>query len=354
MVDLPSTSSAPSKPYLLPPEALTTTLSSIELLSAMWSGEDELRLTSADEGCIRDVAEYLQLPLETLGGAESIALKERIGEEVVMGLKVRAEPTTQLGEEGEVGKVEGGVWVNVGFRLRGVGKEGEGVRMWTSAKDAPSWLDRGRVKEVNAILPKSITQKDEEEDSVGQILNAIEEVREFILTLPPSTTTTTIASHPPTTPPSSSTTTPYVQRTWYYLPSLSTKTKRHDICTLAHTHTPPLTGFLLAGKPGLIVLEHPLPTPTPTPPQLSAASLSLASFWSTIKTTSWSDIPPAHKKITEKLTEPPCLRAFRGFEDITDWPEVERGADRGRKSDLSKLIRWLDGKGLQGKWVIER
>ncbi|TKY89582.1 hypothetical protein EX895_001367 [Sporisorium graminicola] len=353
-----SSSSPSSKPYLLAPEDLTSTLSSIELLSAMWSGTDELEVTAAAEATIRSVAEYLQLPLETLGDAKSNALKERIADEVVLGLKVRAEPAVQ--DEG----AGGGVWVNVGFRLRAVGKE-DRVRMWTSAKNAPSWLDRGRVEEVNAILAKGMAPAEagdeEPEDAVGQILNAIEEVSEHILALPsalPSTSTTSTAAdaaNPASIPTSPALTTPpTVQRTWYYLPSLSTKTKRQDICTLAATSTPPLTGFLLAGKPGLIVLEYPLPSASPTAEDLSAAALALAAFWSTIKTTSWSDIPASHKKISEKLAQDPSPQAFSAFDDITDWPEVERGADRGRKSDLSKLIVWLDTKGLQGKWIIER
>ncbi|SJX64180.1 uncharacterized protein SRS1_14835 [Sporisorium reilianum f. sp. reilianum] len=354
MVDSPAPTPAccsSTKPYLLPPEDLTAALSSIELLSAMWSGLDELRLASADERCVRKVAEYLQLPLETLGDASSSEVKEAIADEVVLRLRVRAEPTAEEGQAGE------GVWVSVGFRLRVAGKE-ERVRMWTSAKDAPSWLDRARVEEVNAMLAKSISpstagEEAEEEDTVGQILNAIEHVSEYILTLPSAPLPTTTTSSNPTLP-TILTSAPYVQRNWYYLPSLSTKSKRHDICTLASTHTPRLTGFLLAGKPGLIVLEHPLPSSSPSREDLSQAALALAAFWSTIKTTSWSDIPASHKKISEKLAQPASPRVFEGFEDITDWPEVERGADRGRKSDLSKLIRWLDAKGLQGKWVIER
>lgn len=78
------------------------------------------------------------------------------------------------------------------------------------------------------------------------------------------------------------------------------------------------------------------------------------SFWSTIKTTSWFDLPASHKKISEKFTEANATKAFSGFQDITDWPEVERGAERASKSDLSKLIKWLDGKGVQGKYLIER
>lgn len=337
-----SSTSESTKLYLLPPEDLASTLSAIELLSAMWSGTDELHLTPADEATIRDIAEYLQLPLETLGDARSTALKERVGEEAVLGLKVNPSG------EGE------GVWVNVGLRVRG----GRGCRMWTSGRDAPSWLDREGVEGVNAALNKSLEAPAEggdegEEDTVGRILNAIEEVSEYLLTLPPPSSSS--PSHTATDVTSSATSTStHVHRTWYYLPSLSTPSKRADIVHLATTSTPPLTGFLLAGKPGLIVLEYPLPTATPTPAETTTAANALFAFWSEIKTTSWSDIPSSHKKISDKLTEPAAKRAWDGFDDVTDWPETERGSERGRKSDLSKMIRWLDGRGVNGKWVLER
>lgn len=350
---------------ILPPEDLSSTLSSIELLSAMWSGTDELTLTPADEESIRSVAEYLQLPLESLGDAKSVEIKEGLPEEVCLGLKVRVDPSSV-----EDGGDRQGVKVNVGFRLRGK----SGVRVWVGVRDAPDWLDRGGVEEANSILGKSMDDQEmEEEDTVGKVLNAIEGLSEWLLTLPPPPSTTndatTTSTQSNTQSTEASTTAPqWVRRTWYYLPSLSTPSKRKDICSLALTSDPPLTGFLLAGKPGLIVIEYPLsfppsssptqpsPTtpPTPTQEQNLSAALALNSFWSTIKTTSWSDIPASHKKISEKLTEESTLRAFTGFQDVTDNPEVERGADRGRKSDLSKLIKWLDAKGLSGKWVMER
>ncbi|SPO28354.1 uncharacterized protein UTRI_04751 [Ustilago trichophora] len=358
-----------TKPPILPPEDLSSTLSSIELLSAMWSGTDELTLSRADEESIRSVAEYLQLPLESLGDAKSVEIKEALPDEVCLGLKVRVDASSV-----EDGGDRQGLKVNVGFRLRGK----NGVRVWVGVRDAPEWLDRSGVEEANSILGKGMDgnredQEMEEEDTVGKVLNAIEALSEWLLSLPPSTSTTNDATDTSTQSNTqsteASTTAPHwVRRTWYYLPSLSTPSKRKDICTLAVTSDPPLTGFLLAGKPGLIVIEYPLsfppsssPTqpspatpPIPTQEQNLSAALALNSFWSTIKTTSWSDIPASHKKISEKFTQECTLPAFTDFQDVTDNPQVERGADRGRRSDLSKLIKWLDAKGISGKWVMER
>lgn len=343
--------------YLLSPEELSSVLSSIELVSAMWSGTDELHISPGDEQTVRSVAEFLQLPVEQLGSIESQRVKDSIGNEVV--LRLRIGDTQQLP-----------VWVNVRFGLRGRPKKGEG--MWTSAKDAPPWLARENVEQVNAILYSVAVQAEaegegeEEQDSVGRILNAIEQVSEYLSNLPHTDANT--PSEAPIRAPRPPVTTSaadqhrnndaiYVRRTWYYLPSLSSKPKRGDICELAlHTTPLPLSGFLLAGKPGLIVLEYPYtPSTSPNSEQLLAGARAMDAFWSTIKTTSWSDLPGAHKKISERLTEPVAPQAFTGFHDITDWPEVERSAQRGRKSDLSKLIRWLDSKpGINGKWVIER
>lgn len=325
-----STSSSPPKSPVLPPETLHSILSSIELLSAMWSGENELLLSPNDESSIKNIAEYLQLELQTLGDETSLRVKENLAEEVCLGLRVRGDPSLP----------ENGIWVNVGFRLRG--REGGCVRMWTSGVDAPIWLGREKVEEVNGLLERSLEEGEEGEDMVGMILNAIESVSEVLLTINPTPITTTIDCSPPIGSDSKEET---VLRIWYYLPSLSTKSKRLDIVHLALTHTPPLTGFLLAGKPGLIILEHPS---SPT------ASSNLSAFWSTIKTQSWSDIPSSHKKISEKLIQQDVRKAFDGFHDITDWPEVERGADRGRKSDLSKVVVWLDGRGVDGRKCLEK
>ncbi|KAJ1025032.1 hypothetical protein NDA18_004318 [Ustilago nuda] len=340
-----------SKNPILPPEDLCSILSSIELLSAMWSGTDELWLSPADQVTIGLLADYLQLPIEELGSGKAHKVKDSIGEQVVLALKVRADPQETARE----------VSVNVEFTLRRNGAKGKLVRMWVSAKDAPTWLDRARVDQVNAILGQvgSAQGEDEdEEDTVGKILNAIENVSEYLLSVPVAaydgnTRTSENTQNPSTNAGASQATNVY--RTWYYLPSLRTKCKRQEICNLALASTPPLSGFLLSGKPGLIVMEYPLPSNCPPcASTLQRASLAMHSFWSTIKTTSWSDLPASHKKISEKFTERNATKAFSGFQDITDWPEIQRGAERGSKSDLSKLIRWLDGKGVQGKYLIER
>ena len=48
---------------------------------------------------------------------------------------------------------------------------------------------------------------------------------------------------------------PSLNRTWFYFPSISTRAKRDDIVRYAPGYG--LTGFLLAGKPGILCLEGP-------------------------------------------------------------------------------------------------
>lgn len=171
---------ADSTSYLLAPEDLTQVLSSIQLLSAMWSGTDELWLDANSETTIRLVADYLSLPVGELGSDRAQKIKDGLGEEVVMGLRVGA----NAGEE------VGAVWVNVGFALgRRANQQEGGVKMWTSAKDAPTWLSRNNVEVVNHMLSSAPEQEAEQEaeDMVGRMLTAIERVSEFVspLSRPP-------------------------------------------------------------------------------------------------------------------------------------------------------------------------
>lgn len=66
-----------------------------------------------------------------------------------------------------------------------------------------------------------------------------------------------------------------VDRVWYWLPSLSTRAKRADIVRAAPTWS--LTGFVLAGKPGIICLE--------------GTAKNVDGYMNWIKAVSWSDIP---------------------------------------------------------------
>ena len=119
-------------------------------------------------------------------------------------------------------------------------------------------------------------------------------------------------------------------RVWFYFPSLSTRKKRDDMVNLAPAYS--LTGFVLAGKPGVLCLE--------------GASTDIDAYMSFIKTHSWGDIPSHQKKVSERFRETEGIRrVFSGMEEITD-SLGERGGQRANRGDMQALEAWLGTKGL--------
>ena len=122
-----------------------------------------------------------------------------------------------------------------------------------------------------------------------------------------------------------------IVRVWFYFPSLSTRKKREDMVNLAPEYS--LTGFVLAGKPGILCLE--------------GTSLDVDAYMSFIKTHSWGDIPSHQKKVSERFRETVDVqRVFAGMEEITDCLG-ERGGQLANRGDMQALEAWLGKKGLQ-------
>ncbi|KAG8704964.1 hypothetical protein FRC11_009415, partial [Ceratobasidium sp. 423] len=123
-----------------------------------------------------------------------------------------------------------------------------------------------------------------------------------------------------------------ITRAWFYLPSLSTRSKRDDMVRLAPKYS--ITGFVLAGKPGLLCIE----APSPTAPD---------AFISEVKTVSWADIPSHQKKITERHRE--VGLATRAFDDMHEVTEMisTRGA-KGNRGNMGEVREFLEEKGLKG------
>ncbi|KAJ5690925.1 hypothetical protein N7488_012492 [Penicillium malachiteum] len=120
-------------------------------------------------------------------------------------------------------------------------------------------------------------------------------------------------------------------RVWFYFPSLSTREKRDDMVNLAPAYS--LTGFVLAGKPGVLCLE--------------GGSTDIDSYMSFIKTHSWGDIPSYQKKVSERFRETTDIqRVFSGMEEITG-SLGERGGQRANRGDMQAFEAWLGSKGLQ-------
>ncbi|KAN0061307.1 hypothetical protein ACQY0O_006153 [Thecaphora frezii] len=363
----PSAAAAGSaKAPVVPPETLTSHMDALQLIAAMWAGDDELFISPGDADAIRMVGDYLTLPLTSLGSPSSQTLKDSLPSSIRLTLRILPHSgdsvTSPTRSGGEVRKLE----LEVEFHLRRQRRNG-GERSETLPKlslRSPTWLRREQFDSLCEVLADLEAQGQVEGDAVGYVMDAIERVSEKVIEMPLShavgTSSSASAAAAGAETGSAATDSDTAQgqssgrvlRTWSYLPSLSSKEKRTDLVHYAQHHTPPLTGFVLAGKPGLVVLEHPLP-PSATVQDLAAASASLDAFWSKIKSQSWADIPSGHKKVSVRYEEQD-ERRFQGFEEMTERKEV-RGKEvvpfggKRNKSDLGGVQEWLDGLGLEGR-----
>ncbi|KAL4821401.1 hypothetical protein BDW67DRAFT_150690 [Aspergillus spinulosporus] len=179
----------------------------------------------------------------------------------------------------------------------------------------PDWMSKAELAKLASGMPP---------DDVFAALEFIqEEAAAFIGSLNASS-----ACEQPSTP-AQSIKEPLV-RVWFYFPSLSTRAKRADIVNYAPDYK--LTGFVLAGKPGVLCLE--------------GASRDIDSYMSFIKTHSWGDIPAHQKKVSERFRETVDVeRVFAGMEEITD-SLGERGGQRANRGDMQALEAWLRKRGL--------
>jgi Protein of unknown function (DUF1115) len=120
-------------------------------------------------------------------------------------------------------------------------------------------------------------------------------------------------------------------REWVYFPTLSTKEKRSDLRTYALEHK--LTGFVTPGKPGILVVE--------------GLEEDINRYLHEIRTISWADLPPSHKKLTlthrekfvcDSYDEMDSKRKFKGMEEHT----FDLHGARRNHNSLVKLKEFLD------------
>lgn len=129
-------------------------------------------------------------------------------------------------------------------------------------------------------------EEEEEEDRLGFITTVIDLIRPKILsvlllrhqeTLLTTTTSSSSQADPDLDLPPEP-----LERAYLWFPSLSTPSKRRDLVTYASRYD--LTGFVLAGKPGLLCLE--------------GRGRAFERYMSDIKNESWGDIPSYQKKVS--------------------------------------------------------
>jgi hypothetical protein len=182
----------------------------------------------------------------------------------------------------------------------------------------PPWLNRAVTNQVMAGLP-------EDEDLLGTIEHIKEATAQQLVQAVNNANSNTA---------STSATGPLV-RVWFYFPSISTRSKRDDF--IIHAPTYALTGFLYAGKPGLLCVE--------------GTSTNIDAYMKYIKTESWGDIPAHHKKVSERYRESDNVqRVFTEMSEITDTVGERRG-HRVNRGDMKAIEDWLVERGLGEAFV---
>ncbi|PWN99064.1 hypothetical protein FA09DRAFT_329018 [Tilletiopsis washingtonensis] len=375
---------------LLSPEDLQQTLGTLEVLLSLFAEPDSASsssaavspelLSSSAASAARDVAAFLTLPLAELQLPSSAALKARIP--AALPLCLSLDPLRGQRRAREPCLL---LTLDVELPLRARGTEARSTRPRMTLRQA-EWMSRAVHAElcsIAALAPPppppreakegTAEEGEHDEDAASLVLAATEELSELAvphleaaaLAFSLSAAASLAASSTPSAVPLSSS----VLRTWHLFPSLSTPAKRDDLVAYAslHSHSPvasrsgsdgeaqqaqPLTGFVLAGKPGLVVLEAALP-PRACDADVLRASNAIDAYWADIKSRSWRDIPSGHKKVSERLREANVARIFHAMREMTERPEV--GGPEARKgtwshrNDLGALEAWLETLGLGGR-----
>ncbi|KAF2826953.1 hypothetical protein CC86DRAFT_22715 [Ophiobolus disseminans] len=174
----------------------------------------------------------------------------------------------------------------------------------------PPWLNRAAVNQLMIDLPH-------DEDLLG----TVEHIKEAASQRLKSSKIEQLSAPEKTAS---------IVRVWFYFPSISTRSKRDDF--IIHAPSYFLTGFLYAGKPGLLCVE--------------GDSQSIDDYMKFIKTESWGDIPAHHKKVSERYRESKDVqRVFTDMTEITDLVGERRG-QRANRGDMKAMEEWLIERGL--------
>ncbi|CAO1616087.1 unnamed protein product [Sympodiomycopsis kandeliae] len=350
---------------LLSPDNLAAHVQTCQVIFAMWGGEGELQIEGSSEKAIEQLGTYLSLPINKLGSPESVQVRDALPSSIDFALAI--DPFTGTSSSGTKKLV---LDVSLALRRAPADVDQNNATAATRPRLAlrqAEWLTRTNQEELRrrSNLQQLASQDDEDGGSI--IMTAVENVSEAAIEMqeagdidsPSEKLDLAEASRSA----SSTALSPQVLRTWHHLISLSTKEKRDDLVSYAQStlqkieeggQTQPLTGFVLAGKPGLVVLECPLPgaeSAADRAQAIRAATNVIDGYWSSIKSRSWADIPAVHKKVTETHREEYADRAFQDMKEITGSDEIggKEAMRGGWRNDMSKVEQWLKIKGIGGR-----
>ncbi|KAG2160371.1 hypothetical protein JADG_000110 [Aureobasidium aubasidani] len=255
----------------LPPDLLESQISTVDLLLAMFPEPNESDISQSDLALITTIRDE---------GAENIT---SIPSGIDLAVHVTLDATHSI-------------QVNITAPLRSTQPSPPEPPEPTFSLRQPTWLDKASLSDFTSSLPTDI-------------FSALDYLRDSGPTILPSTT-------PSTTSKIETSSAPLV-RVWFYFPSLSTREKRNHMVSWAPSHH--LTGFVLAGKPGLLCLEG-------TPSNIDAYM---------------NEIKPEIGEEGGNGVE----RKFERMEEITDTVGEKHGA-RQNRGDMAAIENWLKEKGL--------
>ncbi|OQD66956.1 hypothetical protein PENPOL_c004G04308 [Penicillium polonicum] len=280
------------EPSVLPVDIMESQLSTVDLLMAMFPSPGELEIPESTTQCVERLRDWCENPTSS---------------------PPKISPSISLTVCLPIADGNKTIQVNISVPLQCDNPEtvDQSPPLGYSLRQ-PEWMSRAEVAGLTASIPQ-----------VDDALEAFEyiqaEASRFLENMQSQTVTPEDTDRGPTV------------RVWFYFPSLSTRKKRDDMVNLAPGYA--LTGFVLAGKPGVLCLE--------------GASSDIDSYMSFIKTHSWGDIPSHQKKVSERFRETEGVeRVFSGMEEITD-SLGERGGQRANRGDMQALEAWLGSRGLQ-------
>lgn len=279
----------------LPSEVLEGQLDTWELLHAMYPAADDESSNTETEAVVQDLRLWLEDPTSACPHLPD-----------TLGLLISLHDP----EDG-AGSLQIDVTLPFGQLAEHPASEEE-IPLYRLRVLQPRWLTKAEVAHMSQDIPG--------DDIVSALEYITERAREADLNR--ALQASTIATNHDTTP---------LVRVWFYFPSISTREKRDDIVNYAPSYG--LTGFLLAGKPGILCLE--------------GNAQKIDSYMNFIKTQSWGDIPPQHKKVSERLRETgdDITRVFAAMEEITD--SIEKRGARGNRGNMQAVELWLDERGLK-------
>ncbi|KAH0426576.1 hypothetical protein CcaCcLH18_10260 [Colletotrichum camelliae] len=288
--------------HLLPPDLIEHQIGQIDLLMAMYPTEDEVTLDKD----LSTLLEALKADLENGSSISSPPRKTPPTVTLLLNLSIPDSEDKTLPLD---------ITVPFSHTSPDTPEDPPHIRVRIQQ---PPWLSRASTTTLNALIP-------EDED----LFSTIESISASTSAHLSQAAEEAAAAAAPSDPLASGGG-PLV-RVWFYFPSISTRSKRDDF--IIHAPRYHLTGFLYAGKPGLLCLEGP--------------SQNVDDYMRFIKTESWGDIPAHHKKVSERHREVGAgvSRVFAEMTEITDSVGERRG-QRANRGDMKAVEGWLVERGL--------